>query len=497
MSKKLYEENNIAFIADAIRNKGISGTFKTSDMDDAINNIKTFNNECVNVEKITDYLYDIYYNFLDYEYAYDYFTDENLDIFGCSTFAKNNFLCRNFDWYYNNYSEFIVHTPNKYNKNATLGVAGMFNIVNKEDILSFYKIIPFILLDGINEHGLAMSTNIIYTDAEPMVATIPEIEVYEEINSLMLVRFCLDKFTSADECIDYLKKYVSIYPSSQIQQHQYEQSYLLKDKNKCYIIEIINNELIYYEHNIMTNFNQNEINYNDDGSIYTPETQTAEANAYLTNHVNNNGHGLERYNLINSSFDSLNDENDYIDLLKKLRYTNNYNLERENFWYTDFINQDNNLNITSSPDDFMIDIISNITLFNNRSRSINSEYYGTWQTVHSCIYNIDDLTLKIMVQENDDIYQFDLLSDIIKKIFSKLNIKYDNVVLNNGDLTFYSNNNIIKTINIASIINEVDPYFNKSPAQQISYNDMESWNNKKDKSEIEDEYLRLENYMTS
>ena len=88
-------------------------------------------------------------------------------------------------------------------------------------------------------------------------------------------------------------------------------------------------------------------------------------------------------------------------------------------------------------------------------------------------------------------------TDIYMKIFEKLDSKYDNVSYENEYLSFYINDEVVKKIHISTIVDEIDPYFNNSPAKEISYNDMVSWNNKKDKSEIEDEYLNLQNYITS
>lgn len=85
--------------------------------------------------------------------------------------------------------------------------------------------------------------------------------------------------------------------------------------------------------------------------------------------------------------------------------------------------------------------------------------------------------------------------DIFQIIFDKLGTKFDDVLISDSWLIFYSEDVEVARIKIND--EEVDPIYSSSPAHDISYNDIEAWDNKKDSSELDEEYLNLQNYMCS
>lgn len=89
--------------------------------------------------------------------------------------------------------------------------------------------------------------------------------------------------------------------------------------------------------------------------------------------------------------------------------------------------------------------------------------------------------------------------DIFEVIFDKLGTKFDDVQIVDDWLVFYSEESEVARIklNQGSIDEEVDPIYSASPASDVSYNDIDAWNNKKDSSELDEEYLNLQNYMCS
>ena len=67
-------------------------------------------------------------------------------------------------------------------------------------------------------------------------------------------------------------------------------------------------------------------------------------------------------------------------------------------WYTEFV--DGNLTVASPTEQF-IDIIADSKIaYAHRSRDPQSEYYGTWQTTHTSVYDIENRELYICVQED-------------------------------------------------------------------------------------------------
>lgn len=176
------------------------------------------------ISKIKDYLYETYYDDIDYEYAKEYFESRSprIEAFACSSFRRGNYFARNFDWTYNTDADFIVKTKARKGRHAVLGVAsGMSELSN--DVASTgewipaYKILPFMLVDGINDKGVVCNINVVPIDkADPIGlfnATTTEalIEEKEKICNIMLVRYVLDKFSTASEAVNYIRNYVSLY----------------------------------------------------------------------------------------------------------------------------------------------------------------------------------------------------------------------------------------------------------------------------------------------
>lgn len=359
------------------------------------------------IEYVTDYLYKIYYNKLDYDYAYEYFlkNDVEINVGACTSIRKGNWFARNFDWIYSEDAEFIVKTERKHDKYATIGVASLTNLSNtfvqSKQKSSLYKILPFTLLDGINEYGLCISTNVVPLDFEPTDKTLPDGEKKFEICNLMLPRFCLDRFKTATECVTYLKNHVSLYPSKKLSEvYHYEQHWLIADKNNTYLLEIIDSQIIateISEHPFITNFYIHGVQFNDDGSVYTPATQDEEHNASITNLITQNGCGLERYNLVNERINDIQTLEDMRGLLIDLFYTNAYSHDHN--WCTEFVGLDG-LTVSSNDSDFYDIIDSSIEYLQNRSRDPEDDYYGTWHTGHSSIYDIENKTLNLVVQQN-------------------------------------------------------------------------------------------------
>lgn len=76
--------------------------------------------------KVTDYLYELRYDILDYTSAYDYFKKDSdiLTVGGCSCARSGAFFGRNLDWTYDEQAEFIIHSTSKPGRHASVGVAG-------------------------------------------------------------------------------------------------------------------------------------------------------------------------------------------------------------------------------------------------------------------------------------------------------------------------------------------------------------------------------------
>lgn len=363
------------------------------------------------LKQLDDYKFAATYDVLDYDYSEKYFKEHYPDVFGCTSIRKDNLFGRNYDWTYDEKATLVINTPHKRGKNAVLGVASV-NGLTKEFIesviedttdkdLSLFKIAPFMLLDGINEHGLTASINVVPNDKGDTVGTVPKIKEKDRINTFEFIRYVLDNFVSATQAINYIINYVSIY-SPKTEGFKYECHYLLADETGSYCIDFINNEIKVTVFNevpaYITNFHTIGVEFDEE-----------------TNHVNKDtvepfGMGVERFDIVTDSINDVEDINDMRELLDKLRFTKAYT-EVENPWYTEFTGDytssgHDKLTVQSDPSEFEWILEHERTRFENRSRDPESENFGTWQTAHSSIYDIPNRTLHLTSQETDTEFTF-------------------------------------------------------------------------------------------
>ena len=342
------------------------------------------------------FLYKLNYNTIDYSAAKEYFKlREDITVGGCSSFRIGNYFARNYDWTYDNTVEFIVTTPTTEDNYGVVGIATGLKELDKDFVASdensvYYKYIPFMLSDGFNSEGLAVSMNVVPFD-NGTNKTQPTSVLIDEICALMLPRYLLDKFSNATEAVNFIKEHLSVYFTKTIHNMGYEIHYLVSDKSgKNLVVEFRDDSVIVLEnHNVITNFYLNDVEFNADGTVYTPSTQTETENAYDTNKITLHGSGLERYNLIKKSTAS--SKQDIENLLESIYFTKAYQGQDR---YTDFVEGD--LTVKSAVSEFSSIITQAEEEYNKRDR----DNPKTWQSVHSVIYDLSNLTMEVWVQEN-------------------------------------------------------------------------------------------------
>lgn len=375
------------------------------------------------IKKDAPYLYEAYYDDLNYSYAKEYFKKQNADVpvGGCSSLRKNEFFGRNYDWTYGNQAEFVVQVSKTNGRNASIGIAGGINKLTQDFVDSakpdeLYRIVPFYMLDGINEHGVTASMNVVPLDKGENIS-VPHGEKLDEICGTMLIRYILDSFSSAYEAVTYIRDHVSVYFTDRTHDMKYEMHYLICDAVNSYLLEFINNDAVITEMGsqarnqfmnraYMTNFYLSDVMLNTSGSVYTPQTQVGVYNAIDTNRLTPNGSGLERYNLIASKIGSISTKNAMRTVLDDLLYTKAYSTSpyvANPFWYTEFVGS-RGLTCVSSIDEYspVVSIAGNY--YANRTRDDGL----TWQTVHSSIYDISNKILYVVPQESGIEYEFEL-----------------------------------------------------------------------------------------
>ena len=358
-------------------------------------------------QKIEDYLYEITYGNLDYDYAY-----QNLkpSIFGgCSAIRNGNLFGRNFDWLYNQEVQFIVHTPSSINYLGTIGVAGIIpgidkDTVDQDDIIieevDMFKLLPFYLLDGINEKKVFCTHNIVPLDSQdsPTREVVAKIEEKERVNIMMLTRFVLDRFVTAEQAVNYIKNYVTLTFFNEMIDAGYQSHFMIGDENNTYVLEFINGEIKVYEQNYITNFPITGVVFNSDNHIQYPPTQFG---------MNKYGSGLERWSIIVDNYSITNTIQGMRNLLELIKYSNCYS--SNNFWYSEIVKMtsDTGSKITVDTDPNKCTNAKQNVLYLYRIKDRNNP--KVWITCHSCVYDIKHKTLNIKNQENEIEYIFNLI----------------------------------------------------------------------------------------
>ena len=128
-------------------------------------------------------------------------------------------------------------TPRIANRFASIGVGPGESALTNDFVESgkyseLYKIIPFHLVDGINEFGVIVNSNVVPLDKEENTRTLPTVSEEIELCSRMVPRFVLDNFKTAKEAATYLKEHAAIYPAKDLKGMHYDLHYMIADKEE-------------------------------------------------------------------------------------------------------------------------------------------------------------------------------------------------------------------------------------------------------------------------
>lgn len=339
--------------------------------------------------KLKQYLYEATATGLDYNYAYNFFEHENPQVpaSGCSAVRIGNFYGRNFDWQYNRQASFALHVPAHAGYFASVGIAGSVpNVLDENEDEWNTAIIPFFLQDGVNEHGLTVSTLVVPSEGNEN-RSVPTVSLRDSVNGIMLCRYILDRYKTVQEAITDITEHVEIWFSDFLHEMGYEQHWLIADENETYALEVVDNDICTREINALTNFLIDGVTLNDDGTVYTPAT-LGEGSPTTDNGITDHGSGLERWNIIAQHSTGTMQQ-----LMDRLKYTNAYS---DVGWHTEFV--DGDLHCDSPVSDFTEVEATAQAEYQRRTR----DNPVTWQTVHSAVYDISKRSLTVVVQEDGE-----------------------------------------------------------------------------------------------
>lgn len=362
------------------------------------------------ITKITDYFYEITIDKIDDEYSYGKMPNPYIINGACSEFKVNNIIGRSYDWNYNNNCEFLVRTKGIEGRYDSIGISAVRipeSEMKSKKYNELLKFIPYQMLDGVNEKGVYCGMNVVpHGDKGKTTGTNSN---GKDLPSMFIPRIVLDKADTARKAIDLIKSrnvFAIEYYDEVIELH-----IMIADKNSTYIVEFIDNKVyvmsdqddefdnIPNDKAIMTNFYL----HNWNGEIkagYTGDTKEEIDATGLTPHAQ----GLERYTILSEDLDSVTDLEKALALINKVIYTKAYKTSTSPFWYSEFTQVRPNVDLYTSEEGFQDLKQSAIQYYENRSRDTGY----TWQSVHQDVYDIENKTLKVSVQEGTNVYSYSL-----------------------------------------------------------------------------------------
>ena len=365
-----------------------------------------------------DYFFGIDYSDINYEAGFNHYNTSGFNQSGeCSSFFKDNLAGRSYDWIYDNMSSIVVGVNDAKYKN--IGVAGRLfyqqdclNIINGVgDYSDKLEVLPFCILDGINEAGVYCNNNMVPGgDKEAKgTCTIAAIETRVTIAAPMLPRFILDNFASAKDAVDYIRDYCNVINEAKLPLH----TMIADSSGACFVLEYFDGKVWINENQIaMTNFYETGVKYNANGTV--PTATTNEGNVTGAGNLTINSHGLERYNIIINDYDNLNTVDDFWNTLHKLRFTN-CGFSINPIWASDLGAIDDPLSVANkSREEYLNDTL-------NRQRGDGN----TWQSIHQCVYDLNNLVLYVETQEKDGYHVFELMKDTTIEVYGLDDLKVD------------------------------------------------------------------------
>lgn len=334
--------------------------------------------------KVADYLFEVTVD--------DYCPEPPNDLasaasqeFGCSSVRNGNYFGRNFDFFISEAAEFVVHTPAKEGRHATMGIARLFQLTDAEIEAGLSEeqcaLIPWGLLDGINDAGLVCNMNVTPAGDSGIPHTSPN-PGKPDICGNFLVRAILDNCATVQEA----KEYVASHNITGVNLGGFDLHFMIADSENTVALEFIDNKAVFTETNIMTNY-----------LVGVPE--------YTPHAV-----GIERYDILKANYAESNTMEGMWNLLRRVRYSQAYDLDVEPFWKSEFTLEP--FNIYTPLDEFLAKSNMMTDIANFKHFAETGEYSADmhlWITAHNSTYDIANKTLWVTIREDyDHHYEFKL-----------------------------------------------------------------------------------------
>lgn len=387
--------------------------------------IESVDNSRPDLVKIADNLYET-----TYTTDFDWEDTASIDLtgFSCSAVQNGQYRGRNYDWTYADTDLCIIHTTVTENRpHASVGVADMSFMVDDDGSYNYAKL-PFVTVDGINDAGVCIQVNVMpYGENGELIHT----ETAEDdLSGAHVNRYILDYADSVEDALTLLKNkdiYSKMGTAEELHWMLSGPASKTDSTIKTVVIEVFPDGLHITEKfvddkPIMTNINVS----NFDGTADTVGL----------------GLGYERWQILDEYYDQANSVMGTFDLMEKVFFSKMYDLYGDRFWYSEY----NGTDLTNYYDaqtlksilgedtyNFYMDNYGGVyytsalwdgekTINGDISRTgilspvveraaktynaQNMENASLWITIHTSVYDLENLTLDIQIRESQDHLHF-------------------------------------------------------------------------------------------
>ena len=359
------------------------------------------------IKKIDEYIFEVdTYKELDYDVVLQDFAARmnkwKPGNGGCSCIAKTTdagetIVGRNMDLTISDKPAYIIRTDCE-GKHKTVGISyshmsgpSYQEVLNNGISDEHYKMLPFLCCDIMNDNGFYVEINMrsgeYYADGSSKFACSGTKQGAKyRICSVNLPRFLAENCADVDEAVRFAKEELDMYTPN-IPGFDWNFCFILADKSGKYgLLEIADNKVSWLEGE------RAQVNY-----YKTPEFARVEDLKC----------GLGRHELLVSNIDSVQNDNDMLNLMKRVSYScvykNNpeYNVFSEYVgvepnWTIDYINDENN------KQEIQNRIDRNINEFSKLSRKELEDGVKYWESIFTVAANCNNRILKVRFFEDEN-----------------------------------------------------------------------------------------------
>lgn len=401
-------------------------------------------------QKMSDYLYYMEYDTIDDVFATKYFDDNYRNFpkrtkntkktFCCTAFRSGMYIGRNLDWSYDENVDVVVKVKGCNKRLTSIGVASCIKGLTKDTVDNAsedtLKLIPYHIVDGINECSVYCSINALSV-GDHGVTRGTNIGVETSVCVTALPRYILDNAHSAEEAIKLLND-INIYGcyTSTVKE---EAHLFISDKKDTFVVEFMptedfipgtktyqNCDTQMVVHKVFGEDAEDLIPCITNFPLHNLQFKDGEIDLEELNEVSPYGQGLERYDNVRKNLELLSDIPTIMEFLvrtDKTASTNNVtfttlytnDIEGVPAWKSEFCGTELSSGKIITIKDLYDDSEFTEDDWKELFSKVHEKYLedvrdgSLWQTVHSAVYGLEFRGLVLKTQEDPEhVYKFSI-----------------------------------------------------------------------------------------